>query len=817
LTAVNEPACTIGEPQNCLIEEYLMNQKIIANYRIDSEIGRGGMGVVYRAHDMKLNRDVALKFLPHGMSAGADDRERLLQEARAAAGLNHPNICTVHDIGEADGEPFIVMELVEGKTLREVIREGVLPIATAISYGAQIGEALAAAHSRGIVHRDVKSENMMVTRQGQIKVMDFGLAKLKETPGLTRGASTVGTAAYMSPEQIQGGSVDARSDLFSLGVVLFEMLTGQLPFHGEHDAALLYSIVNTEPESLVALRSDVAADLERIVARALEKDPGDRFQSAADLVSELRRLQKGRSSTRSIPVQPVPTARPSGEHPAMPSGNVVLPSAVSSRKKFVPVIVGIVIVAVAVAAYFLFGRGHSAADSLAVLPFVNTGTDAGSDYLSDGMTESIINSLTRLPNVRVVPRSTVFRFKGKDVDPQEIGKQLHVSTILTGTVVQRGNEMTVQVDLIDVTNQSQIWGDRLTRSMDQIMTLQDEIVSSVTREMKLAVSSDAARDLTRHNTSNPEAYKLYLQGRYYWNKRRGPDIEKGIDYYRQALALDPSYALAWLGLAESYLLQEQYEGIPASECYPNAETALNKALAVDPNLGEAHAAMGFVKGYNHDWAGAEAEYRKAIELNPQYATSYHWYSILLHGLGRHEEAGTMIEKARQLDPLSPVIAVNTGLQYFYTGDPQKAERELKKALDLDASFAPAHVMLGRVYVREGNYQDGEKEIQQGIALSGGTPETFATLAYCEGKSGKVRQADSLIAMLKEKYGTHRAGAYNVALAYAGTGRNDSALTWLERDFRDHSGWALRMKEFEFEPLFKDPRYIQLLKESGIEK
>ena len=787
--------------------------KIISHYKIIEKLGEGGMGVVYKALDTNLDRFVALKFLPHGLMPNEAETARFLQEAKAASALNHPNVCTIYGIGDHEGQRFIEMEYVEGVTLRE--KHPVRKTVEAVNYAIQIGEALQEAHSKGIVHRDVKVDNIMVNSKDQIKVMDFGLAKLKGSMNLTRASSTVGTLSSMSPEQIQGGEIDARSDIFSFGTVLYEMLTARTPFRGEHEAAIVYSIVHEEPDTVAKYRPEVSPELERIVLRALEKDPADRYQTAADMVSELRRFQKqttrvsrSLSPARAVTRAAQPENNGHAERSAVPF--------MRGRVPFLATAGSLVVAALAVLAYlFLFRHPHTI-DSLAVLPFVSVGADPRAEYLSDGITESIINSLTRIRELRVIPRSTVFRYKGKDVDPQEAGSKLNVGAVLTGKIVQAGDNLDVQLDLIDVARQSQIWGDHFTRTMTDVLSLQEDIVNEVSKELRLSISGDTKRDLKKRSTENPEAYKLYLQGRFYWNKRTASDLDKAIGFFNQAIRLDPAYALAYAGLADCYDIQEQYAGVPGSESFPKAEAAAKKALEIDNTLAEAHATLAFVREHTWDWNGAEQEYRAVIGQNPNYPTAYHWYSVLLRSLGRSEEASSMIRKAQELDPLSPVISLNVALVSFYKGDFDETILQCRKILEMDAAFGLAHQIIGSCYARKGMYAEALGELGKAVELSGATPENLSIEGSIYAKAGRRAEAEKIIAELERRYASGTGAAYMVARVYAGLNENEKAFDWLEKSYRDRSGWLERLNtDYGMASIRSDTRYLDLLKRIGL--
>ena len=607
----------------------------ISHYKILEKLGEGGMGVVYKAHDTKLDRVVALKFLPHHLTTNDAEKARFLQEARAAAQINHPNVCSIIDIQEFNGEPYIVMEYVDGQTLRAKIQSAKVSVQDAVTYAIQVGEALHEAHAKGIVHRDIKCENIMVNAKNQIKVMDFGLAKLKGSLKLTRTSSTVGTLAYMAPEQIQGGEADARSDIFSFGVVLYEMITGRMPFRGEHEASMMYSIINEHPDPLTKYLPQISPELDRIINRALEKAPEDRYQSVADFVSELRREQK--KSTRVV--RP-PAGETSAVHsfPAPDQTKTATPSLLK-RKSVLVTAGGIVVVVGAVLAYLLLGRGDHAVDSLAVLPFENVGASPEQEYLADGVTESIINNLTKISSLRVIPRSTVFRFKGKQMDLQDIGSKLNVSAILSGRITNRGQMLDVQVDLIDIKRESQLWGNRYESRAADLLSLQENITRDVSSKLGIGLSSETREKVTKRSTDNTQAYQLYLQGRYYWNKRNAVAIERAIGYFNQAITLDSTYALAYAGLADCASSAGWFGFLSPEEGCGKGKALALKALELDPGLAEAHASMAFVKfGYDWDWSESERGFNQAIKLNPGYAWAHNWYAVMLCALGRFDEA-----------------------------------------------------------------------------------------------------------------------------------------------------------------------------------
>jgi serine/threonine-protein kinase len=777
--------------------------QMLAQYQILEKIGEGGMGIVYKAQDTKLQRIVALKFLPQHLTANQAEKDRLFQEARSAATLNHPNICTIHDIRDEDNRPYIVMEYIDGTTLAEKIR-GPLTIRDAVEYAIQIGEALEEAHGHGVIHRDIKAENIMVTARNRIKVMDFGLAKLKGSVKLTRTSSTVGTLAYMAPEQVQGGQADARADIFSFGVVLYEMLTGKTPFRGDHEAALLYSIVNEQPEPIQNFRSDVPSEIVHLLNRALEKDPADRYQSVSEMVIDLRRTRKesSRVSVGQVPRQDSRT----------PEKKVRTPMVLTS--------VVVAIVAIVALSYILFWKTDKPIDSIAVLPLVNESGDQSMEYLSDGISETIINSLSHLPQIRVVSRSSSFRYKGKDVSPQAVGRDLNVRAILTGRMMQRGNDLSVSIELVDTKDDRQIWGQKYVRQSADIFALQAMLAKEVSEQLRPRLSGEEQKRITKHYTDNTEAYELYLKGRYLWNRRDEQDLKKAVEYFNQAIEKDPNFALAYAGLASSYVVLPEYAGLPVREMYSKAQAAAHRALQLDDGLAEGRAVMGLVnQNLELDAQGAELEYKKAIEIDPNFATAHHWYSILLRRfLGRMDQALSEIQKAQELDPLSPVITVNVGETYFFKKDYPRATGEMRKLIELDPTFALSHYQLGFMYLLTGELQSAVEEFETVRTIVGKGPYGLGGLGCAYARAGRTADAQKVIAQLSTFLKQGYAMEFSLALTYFGLDDRVSMFLWLERACDTRAIGIERLKyDPLFDPLRSDSRFAALLKKYGLDR
>jgi TolB-like protein/Flp pilus assembly protein TadD len=784
--------------------------RTVGHYRILATLGGGGMGVVYEAEDIHLGRHVAVKFLPDEMGTDPEALARFEREARSASALNNPHICTIHDIGEQDGKPFIVMELMRGESLKIAIAGKPLPAARVVELGVQIADALEAAHAAGMVHRDIKPANIFVTDHGEAKLLDFGLAKLVSARGgpdwgetfaqpeqLTMPGTTMGTVEYMSPEQAWGSDVDARADLFSFGVVLYEMATGRPPFSDKSAIRTVDSILHRKAEAPARLNPEVPSELERIIARAMEKDRTRRYQSASQIKADLRRLL---SDTASIETA---RARRSRRTLLAGAGGVVMLLA---------------ILAVLLAGHDLLGgrpKARSAAEpaqSIAVLPFVDMSARKDQEYFADGLAEELLNALAQIPQLRVAARSSSFQFKGENEDLRVVGRKLDVAAILEGSVRMEGRHVRVSAELVNAASGFTLWSHTYDRQLDDIFAVQDDIARSVSSALKVKLLGSSETPAAPSGHAG-QAYELYLQGRYFAGRRTPEDLERAIGYYEQVLKLDPRYALAWVGLADVHSAQADLGAAPVDEAYAKAREEVNKALALDPDLAAAHAALGWIRvSHDWDWAGADSAYKRALELEPGNASVIRRAAALAGTLGRFDEAIDLDRRGIKLDPLSVSAENNLGMHELYAGRLDEAAAAFRRALELNPDFGSAHAFLGRVELRLGHaaaaLQEMEREKDPFWRLYG--------LALAYHALGERQKADAALGELVQK--DQNDAAFQIAEVCAFRGEVDKAFAWLDRAYAQRDGGFNEMKG---DPLLgsleSDPRYAALLEKMRLDQ
>jgi serine/threonine protein kinase/tetratricopeptide (TPR) repeat protein len=745
---------------------------MVGPYEVLSLLGEGGMGEVYRGRDPRLGREIAIKVLARDSLQDVEAGARLEREAVAIAALSHPNILAIHDVGRENAAFYVVTELLEGKTLRALMQEGRIGWRRAAEIGYEIAEGLAAAHSKSIVHRDLKPENIFLTEDGRVKILDFGLAQTD--PNLsqrdeanipttkwfqTHPGTVIGTLGYMAPEQLRGEAVDPSADLFSLGCILFEMVTAKKPFHRESGAATIAAILKDDLPRDV-LTAAVPADFQRIIEGCVEKSPATRFQSARDLALTLRAI---------------------GSSASLPQDDLI--RRITKR------------------------RTSKSIDSIAVLPLSNASNDPGTEYLSDGITEGIINKLSQLPKLKVMARSTVFRYKNRDVDAQSVGRELRVRAVLSGVVKQLGDRLQIGVELVDSVDGAQLWGETYVRELHDLAKLQEEMSREIADKLRLKLTGAEKKKLRKRPTDSGEAYHLYLKGRYHWNKRTEESLRKGIQFFREAIESDPSFASAYAGLADSFITLATNIPLPPHDAMPKAKAAAMRAIEIDDSHAEAWASLGAVRWwFEWDWEGAEEAYRRAIELNPNYANAHDGYAMLLAARGRAAESVEQNAKAADLDPLSLIIAVHAGWPFYFARDFESAIRRFRKALDLDEKFIPAHGWLGMALGQQHRYPEAIDAFHRALEVDR-IPILTAMLAHTHAIAGQHEQARALLADLVDASRTRYISPYDIALIHAALGDTNEAIAQLELALEDRSAWMVflnvdpRLEALRGEPAF----------------
>jgi len=765
LTSPEEVSISPTETLQTPIRELGRGSIFASRYEVIEKLGKGGMGKVYRVFDKKIDEEVALKLLKPEIAADKKIIERFKNELKFARKISHRNVCRMYDLSEEEGTSYITMEYVPGEDLKGMVKMmGQLSPGKAISIAKQVCEGLAEAHRLGVVHRDLKPQNIMIDKEGNARIMDFGIARSLKEKGITGAGVMIGTPEYMSPEQVEGEETDQRSDIYALGVILYEMLTGKVPFEGDTPLSIAMRQKSETPNDPRNINPQVSEDLARLILKCLEKDKEKRHQKAEEVLSELSKIEIGgvrEARTEEIEWQ----------------------------------------------------------NSIAVMPFADLSPQKDQEYFCDGMAEELINALTKIKDLMVVARTSAFSFKGKEIDIREIGKKLNVNTILEGSVRKAGNRLRIMAQLINVADGYHLWSEKYDRDIEDVFAIQDEISLAIVDKLKLKLLKEEKVDLLKRYTDNLEAYQLYLKGRYFWNKRFEIGLKKGLEFFQQAIERDPGYTLAYSGLADCYNILPWYGNFPQKEAYQKAREAALKALEIDDKLAEAHTSMAFVKMLSDwDWSGAEKEFKQAIELNPKYSTAHHWYAFYLFFRARFDEAIAEMEKALELDPFSLIINCDFGWALYYSRQYDRAIEVLKKTLEMDPNFVSAHSFLGRVYLQKSMYKEALAECRKEKEPSRGWMQNVETLVgIAHMRMGKKKEAHKILEDMIERTKLEYVSPYHIALFCFNLGENEMGFEWLDKAYKERDHWLFYLKaDPMFDSVRSDPRFTKLLKKIGLE-
>jgi TolB-like protein/Tfp pilus assembly protein PilF/tRNA A-37 threonylcarbamoyl transferase component Bud32 len=795
------------------IKELTTGSTFARRYQVIEELGRGGMGRVYKVYDTEIKEKIALKLLKPEIGVDRETVERFRNELKFARKIGHRNVCKMYDLNKEESAYYLTMEYVHGEDLKRLIKKmGFIPTGKTVSIARQICQGLAEAHSLGIVHRDLKPQNIMVDEGGNAKIMDFGIARSLKLKGMTGAGVMIGTPEYMSPEQVEGKETDPRSDIYSLGVVLYEMVTGRVPFEGDTPFTIGVKHKSEAPGNPKELNALIPDGLSRLILRCLAKEKDKRYQTSEEIISDLDKIEKGLPTTdRIVPERKTLTSRE-------------ITVKFNLKKLLFP---GLVIVALVIAAGIILWRvfpkkeavsAKSGPSSIAVLPFVDDSPEKGHEYLCEGIPNTLINALNTIKNLRVPARTSAFSFVGKGLDIQGIGQKLNVDNVLEGSIQVVGNNLRVTASLIKVKDGYQLWNATYDRKLEDVFTIQDDIAQAIVKALKIKLLGEQEGRLVKRYTENMEAYKLYLEGLYYWNKRTGKDLNKAIELFNQAIDKDPNYALAYVGLADSYSLLTIYSDARPRDAYPRAKAAATKALEIHETLAEAHNSLAYVNHrYDWNWKGAEAEFKRALELNPNYATAHFWYGELLMYFGRFEESIREMKRALELDPVSLVINANLGYTYLIAQQPDQALAQLHKTLEMDPNFAYTRLILGRVYIAKNKFSEAIDELKKARELSGNAVIMAATLGVAYAVAGKLKEAKGILEELKARSQKQYVSSLWIGNLCGAMGDTDKFFELANKAYEERSEGLIGIKILPpWAPFHSDPRYKALLKKMGLE-